>query len=167
MLLFPRFRCASPWAIFVASLRDRPKGQKQILRSPPPNLPQRASLSGAPGAFGGPFALNDIAEVCGSCLSGNCCDRFRTSLRDGCIDCCFSQGFAALHPGLFSSRPYGTGPKGKSRFFAHHPRTYPKELRSLGPLVRSGVRSLRMTPLRIVTLETRPVEIVLSHSSCA
>ncbi len=36
----------------------------------------------------------------------------------------------------------------QSRFFAHHPRTYPKELnRSLGPLVRSGALSLGMTAL--------------------
>ena len=28
--------------------------------------------------------------------------------------------------------------KGKSRFFAHHPRTCPKEQSSLGPLKRSG-----------------------------
>jgi hypothetical protein len=34
--------------------------QKQILRLPPPNLPQRAnSLFGAPGTFGAPFAQND------------------------------------------------------------------------------------------------------------
>ena len=32
-----------------------------------------------------------------------------------------------------------------SRFFVHHPRTYPTELRSLGALVRSGSLSLRMT----------------------
>ena len=33
---------------------------------------------------------------------------------------------------------HGFDDKGKSRFFAHHPRTCPKEQSSLGPLKRSG-----------------------------
>jgi hypothetical protein len=42
--------------------------QPQILRSPPPNLPQRAksALWGPrPGAFGAPFVQDDTGEVAG------------------------------------------------------------------------------------------------------
>src|SRR5579863_5456228 len=38
--------------------------EKQILRSPPPNLPQRAKLFGAPETFGAPFVQNDTADLC-------------------------------------------------------------------------------------------------------
>ncbi len=58
------FQKTAPSVAIIRSSTETEKAEKQILRSPPPNLPQRArSLFWAPGTFGDPFAQNDISMM--------------------------------------------------------------------------------------------------------
>ena len=67
--------------------------EKQILHLPPPNLPQRANLFGAPETFGDPFVQNDI---------GCAQDKVWDHLNRWCLGSCFptlaEPGWGTRHP---------------------------------------------------------------------